>query len=205
MGFSLLETMRLEGGRIVRRDRHIARAAAAAATLGFVWDAAFVSAALEMEEQRRPEGVWRTRLLVGESGTAAVGSEPLVHDPSRVWRVGLAPEPVASNDPSLRLKTTRREVYERARSARPDLDDALLWNERGEITESTIANVVVEAGGLRVTPLLACGLLPGVFRATLLEAGEIQERVITKRDLAGATRLWLVNSLREWIPATVVR
>jgi len=204
MGFSLLETMRLEGGRIVRRDHHVARAAAAAATLGFAWDAAVVSAALEVEEQRRTEGVWRTRLLVGESGTASVGSESFVHDPSRVWRVGLAPEPVASDDPFLRVKTTRREVYERARSARPDLDDVLLWNERGEVTESTIANVVAEAGGLRVTPPLACGLLPGVFRATLLEAGEIQERVITKSDLAGVTRLWLVNSLREWIPASLV-
>jgi para-aminobenzoate synthetase/4-amino-4-deoxychorismate lyase len=84
------------------------------------------------------------------------------------------------------------------------VDDVLLWNERGEITESTIANVVADIGGERVTPPLACGLLPGVFRGALLEAGEIQERVIAKGDLVAAPRLWLINSLREWVPAALV-
>jgi para-aminobenzoate synthetase/4-amino-4-deoxychorismate lyase len=203
MGFSLLETMRLERGRIVRRDRHLARAAAAASTLGFAWDAAGTGAALDAAEAGHPDGVWRTRLLVARSGEAAVECAPLVHDALRVWRVALTSEPVASGDPALRVKTTRREVYERAKAERPDLDDVLLWNERGEITESTIANVVAEIAGARITPPLACGLLPGIFRATLLDAGEIQERAITRDDLTRATRLWLINSLREWMPATL--
>jgi len=79
----------------------------------------------------------------------------------------------------------------------------LLWNERGEITESTIANVVAEIDGVRVTPPLTCGLLPGVFRELLLETGAIQEGAITRAGLASANRLWLINSLREWIPATL--
>jgi para-aminobenzoate synthetase/4-amino-4-deoxychorismate lyase len=111
---------------------------------------------------------------------------------------------VASGDWLLRHKTTNREVYNRARAARPDTDDVLLVNERGEITESTIANVVAEIDGVRVTPPVACGLLPGVFRAALLESGEVRERVLSRSDLAVAPRLWLINSLREWIPATLV-
>ena len=58
---------------------------------------------------------------------------------------------------------------------------------------------MAEFDGVRVTPPVACGLLPGVFRAMLLDAGEIQERVIAKADLATADRVWLVNSLREWM------
>ena len=204
MGFSLLETMRLEEGRVVRRDRHLARAAAAASTLGFAWNAAGARAALDAAEAAHPDGTWRARLLVARSGEATAECAPFVHDASRVRRVALAGEPVASGDPSLRVKTTRREVYERARAERPDLDDVLLWNERGEITESTIANVVAEIEGARFTPPVACGLLPGVFRATLLDAGEIQERVITQDELPRATRLWLINSLREWIEAVLV-
>jgi len=204
MGFSLLETMRLEHGRVVRRDRHLARAAAAASTLGFAWNAAGTGAALDAAEAAHPDGVWRTRLLVAQSGEATVECAPLVHDASRVWRVALASEPVASGDPALRVKTTRREIYERAKAARPDLDDVLLWNERGEITESTIANIVAEIAGARITPPLACGLLPGIFRATLIDAGEIEERAITRDELTRATRLWLINSLREWIEAVLV-
>ena len=39
---------------------------------------------------------------------------------------------------------------------------------------------------------------------TMLEAGTIRERVLTKADVAAATRLWLINSVREWIDATLV-
>ena len=205
MGFSILETMRLDGGHVIRRDRHLARAASGAATLAFAWDEAAVGAALDAAAAAHPDGAWRTRLLISKEGHASVECTPLVHDETRVWRVALAAEPVASADPALRVKTTRRERYERAKAARPDVDDVLLWNERGEITESTIANVVAEIEGARFTPPVACGLLPGVFRATLLDAGEIQERVITQDELPRATRLWLINSLREWIPAALAR
>ncbi|NIN66147.1 MAG: hypothetical protein GTO63_15930, partial [Anaerolineae bacterium] len=51
----------------------------------------------------------------------------------------------------------------------------LLWNEQGEITESTLANVVIQWGRWWLTPKQSCGLLAGTFRAELLEAGEITE------------------------------
>jgi len=196
--------MRLEQGRIVRRERHLARAAAGARAFGFTWDLAAVEAALDEAAAARPEGAWRTRLLVTAAGNPAVECTPLEHDPDRVWRVALATGPVTSRDRFLRHKTTRREVYDRARAARQDVDDVLLWNERVEITESTIANVVAEIGGIRVTPPLACGLLPGVFRGALLDAGDIVERVVMKAELEAGVRMWLINSLREWIPAELV-
>jgi branched-subunit amino acid aminotransferase/4-amino-4-deoxychorismate lyase len=43
--------------------------------------------------------------------------------------------------------------------------------------------------------------LPGVFRAELLASGNVMERVLLREDVAGATRLWLINSVREWIDA----
>jgi para-aminobenzoate synthetase/4-amino-4-deoxychorismate lyase len=92
-------------------------------------------------------------------------------------------------------------VYETARRSHPDVDDVLLWNTRGEVTESTIGNVVAEIDGVRYTPPVSCGLLAGTFRAEQLEAGTIQERVLTKADVAAASRLWLINSVREWIEA----
>jgi para-aminobenzoate synthetase/4-amino-4-deoxychorismate lyase len=204
MGFSLLETMRLDGGYVVRFDRHLARAASGAATLDFAWDETRVRAAVDAAAAAHPDGVWRTRLLVAKDGHATVECTPLVHDDARVWRVALAAEPVASDDAALRVKTTRRDLYEGAKAARPDVDDVLLWNERGEITESTIANVVAEIDNSWYTPPLSCGLLPGVFRQAILEADMARERVVTKADLQRATRLWLINSLREWVPATLI-
>jgi len=51
---------------------------------------------------------------------------------------------------------------------------------------------------------VSCGLLGGTFRAELLEAGTIRERVLTKADVEAASRLWLINSVREWIDAELV-
>jgi para-aminobenzoate synthetase/4-amino-4-deoxychorismate lyase len=109
-----------------------------------------------------------------------------------------------ARDPFVLNKTTQRTVYDTARSSHPDVDDVLLWNTRGEVTEATIGNVVAEIDGVRYTPPVSCGLLAGTFRAEQLEAGTIRERVLTKTDVATATRLWLINSVREWIDATLV-
>jgi para-aminobenzoate synthetase/4-amino-4-deoxychorismate lyase len=201
--FSLIETMRLDEGRIVRRDRHLSRARTSAHTLGTGWQDAAIHAALDAALDAHRAGVWRLRLLVSMAGDPSVTCTAFTHDRDRVWRVTLAQDPVASSDLALRHKTTRRGVYERA--AQSGFDDVLLWNERGEITESTIANVAAELDGVGVTPPLDSGLLPGVFRAALLESGELRERVITKADLALASRLWLINSLREWVPASLVQ
>jgi len=201
---SLIETMRLDEGRIVRRDGHLARARASAEALGMQWKEASIGAALDAAADAHQGGVWRMRLLVSASGDPAVECSGFAADRDRVWRVALATETVSSSDLYLRHKTTHREVYNRARAARPDIDDVLLVNERGEVTESTIANVVAEIDGVRVTPPLECGLLPGVFRGASLDAGEIQEGVIKRADLAAAKRLWLINSLREWMTASLV-
>jgi len=56
-----------------------------------------------------------------------------------------------------------------------------------------------------VTPPRECGLLNGIFRKALIEAGEIAERIITIDDLGGATRMWFVNSLREWVDVELRR
>jgi para-aminobenzoate synthetase/4-amino-4-deoxychorismate lyase len=63
---------------------------------------------------------------------------------------------------------------------------------------------VVEIDGVRYTPPVASGLLAGTFRAELLEQGLIRERVLSKTEVASAPRLWLINSVREWVDARLV-
>jgi para-aminobenzoate synthetase/4-amino-4-deoxychorismate lyase len=110
----------------------------------------------------------------------------------------LAQTPVDSQNPLLYHKTTHRQPYDAARAFRPDCDDVLLYNERGEITEATLANVVVRLNGVWYTPPLSSGLLPGTYRAWLLDQGRIQERVITLDELQTAEAIALINSVRLW-------
>jgi para-aminobenzoate synthetase/4-amino-4-deoxychorismate lyase len=118
--------------------------------------------------------------------------------------VGLAARPVDPCCVWLYHKTTRREAYDEALASRPDCDDVLLWNDRGEVTESSTANVVVELGGQRVTPPVTCGLLPGVERGRVLSEGRAREGVVRITDLKPGLRLWLVSSLRGMREARLV-
>jgi para-aminobenzoate synthetase/4-amino-4-deoxychorismate lyase len=203
-GFLLLETMRLEQGCIARVNRHLARMADSASYFGFTWDETSVRRAVEDARVRHADGCWRLRLVVDRRGQPDVTCT--AHEPgeTRVWRVTYADTPVDDRSPFLFNKTTNRRVYEKARRKRPDVDDVLLWNGRGEITESTIANLVADLDGARVTPPVECGLLAGTYRAELIAAGVIRERVLTRDDLARASRIWLINSLRGWIEAAIV-
>ena len=121
-----------------------------------------------------------------------------------VQRVELAQHPIDSGDVFLYHKTSRRAVYDTARAARPAADDVILWNERGEMTESCTANVVIDLDGELITPPLACGLLGGTFRSWLIDQGRIVECVISIGMLRSARRLYLINSVRQWMDAVII-
>jgi para-aminobenzoate synthetase/4-amino-4-deoxychorismate lyase len=153
----------------------------------------------------------RVRLLCDRRGRVRTEIAPLGSAP-RTVRAACAPTPVDPSDPFLFHKTTRRAVYDEAlaearRAAAEvgeEIDDAILRNTRGELTESTIANLVLDLDGELVTPPVTCGLLPGTLRADLLARGRIRERVLVPADLGRAARVWLVSSVRGWRPVEVV-
>jgi len=194
--FELLETLRLEAGRYLLLEEHLARLAASAEYFDFRVSADAARAALEEHAAPFPEGARRVRLLASEGGAVRVESEPLAEWAGGPLPVALAREPVSKLDRFLYHKTTRREVYDSRRAAHPGAADVLLWNEQGELTEFTNGNLVVEIDGRCFTPPRECGLLAGTLRASLLREGRVTERVLTPPDLGRASRCWLVNGVR---------
>ncbi len=200
--FRLFETILHHPRRgALRRERHLARLAASAAHFGFALDAAEARGALEAATRGLGPGLHRVRLELAADGAVAVAAASFAR-PRRAWTVALEREAVDAADPHLFHKTTRRAVYERALAASRarGADEPLLANGAGELTEGARTNLVVEIDGRRFTPARECGLLAGVFRAGLLARGRVEERVLTRADLARASRVWMVNALRGWIP-----
>ncbi len=202
--FRILESLLLEGGNFFLLERHINRARSSAKYFGFLWNEEETAAALNRIRDHHPEGRWKVRLLVSSDGSVETEVYAIKEESDRVARVIFAREPIDLDDPFIYNKTTRRDVYENALRARGDCDDVILWNERGEATESCFANIVVESRGERWTPRRECGLLAGTFRDELIASGRVCERVIRKEELKQAGIFFLINSVQKWKRAVVV-
>lgn len=202
--FQLLESMLLEGGSFFLLERHLDRMKASATYFGFCFPEAKIRSELERIAVTHAQGSWKTRLLVSRSGEVSI--EPQTHEnlSQGLLRVALAAKPVTAADKFLFHKTTNRTVYDQAIAARPDCDDVILWNEAGEITESTIANVVISLDGRLYTPPRHAGLLAGTLREEVLAAGKVSERLIHTADLSQAAEVFLINSVSGWRQALLV-
>jgi 4-amino-4-deoxychorismate lyase len=205
--FELIETMRWEpGAGFVRFERHLARLYASAAELGFACDPQRVGEALR-DTVGQPGIPLRARLVLTRGGDVTASAQPYEPLPAdRIWKLRLARTRLDSIDTLLRHKTSLRQAYTHARSEYlvTQADEVLLANERGELCEGTITTLFADFGGPALaTPRLDCGLLAGVLRAEMLDQGKAEEAVFSFDDLKTARAVFVGNSLRGLIPATL--
>ncbi|MCH7789346.1 MAG: aminodeoxychorismate synthase component I [Acidobacteria bacterium] len=199
--FRLLETMLCEpGAGVVLLERHLDRLGATAEHFGFDVNLAEIRRLITAQ---RPDVASIFRLLVDADGAAEFEVVALPEAAS-TYRVAIDSEPVDRQDEFLFHKTTRRDRYDQARGRFADADDVLLYNTDGEVTETTIGNLVIDLDGKLVTPARQSGLLAGTFRTELLEAGKISEQVVHLDDLARSERIWMINSVRGWVQLELV-
>lgn len=186
-GLKLIETVLWDGIRAPRWPLHLARLRRSAVLLG--WDCPEVA-------PHGPNHPARLRLTLDREGQVVWETAPL--PPAKPeWRLGLAAAQLSSLDPWLRIKSTRRALYDQTRASLPGgLDEVIFLNERGEVCEGTITTLFFDRGQGMRTPPLDSGLLPGVLRAEL----GCHEEVLVPADLQ-SVRLWVGNALRGLIPA----
>ena len=199
--FDLLETMRWtpEEG-IYLLDRHLARLEESARYFGFRCPLSEIRDALGRAVASAQDPL-RIRLLVSPTGGFHI-EQGRLEPAAGIVRVRVAERPIDRSNIFLFHKTTARDVYVEARRA--DCEDVILWNTLGDVTESTVANLVVDLAGHLVTPPVSSGLLAGTMRADLLAAGEVTEAPVTLAQLREAHAFWLVNSVRGWRQAVLV-
>ncbi|MEX0342987.1 MAG: aminodeoxychorismate synthase component I [Erythrobacter sp.] len=200
--FDLIETMRFTPERgIAFLEAHLMRMKTSAAELGFSFDRH------EARNQLHAlcfvlEKPSRVRLLASRSGEIALEAQDMPDawpDPASCI---LLPLPVDPGDWRLRYKTTDRGFYEDAqRVARQHgAQEALFVREDGLLTEGCVTNIFVRGeDGVLLTPPASLGLLPGVFRQTLLGEGKAREAELHIEDLENG--FYLGNALRLMIDA----
>ena len=149
---------------------------------------------------------YRIRMTLTKQGFIKTDSLPLGNAGTlrHKWKVAISGSPVDQKNPYLYHKTTCREIYDQQLAAHPDLDDLILCNTSGELTESCIANLVAVKDGQHYTPPVDCGLLGGTYRQYLIDRGELTERRIPADSLGDYDELYLINSVRGRIDIDLV-
>jgi para-aminobenzoate synthetase/4-amino-4-deoxychorismate lyase len=202
--FELLESMRRDPGESIRRlGQHVDRLRSSAAYFGYAFDEAAVRTAMD-EAGAGTDRPVKIRLRLSRVGAIEVSWAALDRGAPEPVRLALDDIAVDPADIFLFHKTTMRGRYDDARARHPNADDAVLRNTRGQITETSDANIAAKLDGRWWTPPLDAGLLPGTERAALLTNGSLDERAISIDEVRTAEDLAVFNSVRGWRRAVLV-
>jgi len=185
-------------------EYHLERLQASADYFDFSLNTPLVHEHLDTLAQSLPRIRHKIRLLVSRSGAVKAEASSLTPETSSFSDIPLAAVPVDPRDRFLYHKTTRRIVYEQALKSRSGFRDVLLFNTGREVTESTIANIVVEKDNELLTPPVNCGLLPGVYRSLLIRRNKVRERVLSIDDVQESTSVYLINAVRGMHPVRIL-
>lgn len=197
----IFETILWNGSWLLLAD-HLDRMESSAAHLAIPFMRAGAVASIEALEPgfASSGGSFRVRLVLDRLSGISATAEPFTPDRSGTpVRVRLAGERIDSRDPLLGHKVTSRERYDRTLRTAVDagFGEVLFLNERDEVTEGAISNVLARIDGRWVTPSESSGLLNGVYRRYLLRTRPwIRERVLTPDDLRRAESVCICNALR---------
>lgn len=200
-GFHLIETFGFMPGQGIKRlDLHLRRLEASAQYFGIPFDREEALAhlcCLTGDHQQR------CRLTLTPTGKVELTTTAMPAA-AQSWAFTVSMKRLRSDDLFLQHKSSRRVLYNEVRAAMADgVDEVLFLNERAELCEGTITNIVLTTkSGARLTPACSSGCLPGVYRQSLLDRGAVEEAVLTMADLASAEAVHLVNSLRGEIIGT---
>lgn len=211
--FHLIETLLWEpGSGYWLRNEHLCRLASSAAFFLFSCDLTAIEQRLDEESLSFPATPMRVRLTLAKDGSLALGSQPC---PAPAFRsLPRRPDSRRNNLPKVRVsrratdttgpwvfhKTTMRQLYDQELEEvrEKGLFEGLFGNERGELTEGGMTNIILYRQGEFVTPAVSCGLLAGVMRQQLLAdpTVPVREAVLFQEDLRQAEAIFLCNSVR---------
>lgn len=74
--------------------------------------------------------------------------------------------------------------------------EKIYHNNSGELLETSIGNLVLKISGKLYTSPIRLGILPGIYRQYLLEIGQVEEKVLTLKDLDQAEAIYGCNAVR---------
>lgn len=207
-GEGIFETIKTIRGVAFALSRHIARATRSAGILGMkIQTEIQIRHAIAELLSRAPESLEFGRLRITFQPD---GEFELVHETYHPWtnpaRLTVSDLEIDETSPLVGMKTLpfTENITSLKRAQEQGFDDAIRCNTSGDVVETSIANVLLKIGDRWITPNLASGCLPGITRELALEWLDIAESVVTHADLDRATSMYLLSSLKDAQPVSIL-
>ncbi len=187
--FQIIETAKIENEKILFEKEHFERMQKAADHFGFEFETPKIS--------KTDNGI--LRILLRKDGEIKTEFKKI--SPSKTRKIIISPIIQNSKNEFLYYKTTYRpwffDSFQKVRKG--EIYDEIFFNEKGELTEGARSNIILQLGGKLYTPPVQCGLLNGIFRQKLLNEGKCTEKILYKKDLENAEKIFCVNSVRGMV------
>ena len=207
-GMSVFESLRVAGSEPEFFEQHLARLIAACAEREFAVDEKSLRAAAPLLTNQK--GFARIYVTAGDGPPAAPCSAPRVFvfiedrtppDPDDPWELTFHDEAHRPAFGGLKTANYWFNADAFAQAQRRGFDEALFFNDFGELVSACMANVFLVHDDRISTPARSSGCRAGVIREWVCARRKVEERRLKREDVLAADEIFLTNSWIGVLPA----
>lgn len=198
--FDLLTTGRIHQGELTFLEQHLIRLREASRYFAYPYDEPKLLKELQEELARLDSNLdYRCRIALQKNGAFQLAITELKDLPASYLQAQLTEQKLDLAKPFTYFKTSQR-----AHLATKD-HEQIFYLPDGSLLETTIGNLILEIKGNLYTPPAHLPILDGIYRRYLLETGQVEEKLLTLKDLEVADQVYACNALRGLYPLDFTR
>ena len=189
--FDLLTTGRIHQGELTFLEQHLTRLREASRYFAYPYDDPKLLKELQEELAHLDSNLdYRCRIALQKNGFFQLAITELKDLPTSYLQAQLTEQKLDLATPFTYFKTSQRDHLSQ-------LDhEQIYYLEDGTLLETTIGNLILEIDGQRYTPPAHLPILDGIYRRHLLKTGQVEEKLLTLKDLEVADQVYACNALR---------
>lgn len=184
--FNLIETMKVEKGKIFLYDEHLERLKNSANFFNYKFNPSLANL--------KPIKDGIIRIIMAKNGQYDIEYKELKE--CKTNKIKFADKSINSSNIFLYHKTDYRPWYidTMNKIKNNEIYDEIYYNENGEITEGGRSNIIIEKNNKLYTPPIKSGLLNGIYRQSI--KSKLIEKILFKEDVINADKIYCINSVR---------